>query len=47
MFIVGKLFNHKGHKGITPSSQSAIFKPFNSVILCVLCAFFENFVVKI
>ncbi len=47
MFIVDKLFYHKGHKDITQSSQSDFFKPFNFIFLCVLCAFFENSVVNI
>jgi hypothetical protein len=46
-FIVGILFYHKEHKDISQSSQSFIFKLFNSIILCVLCAFFENSVVNI
>jgi|CZCB01.1.fsa_nt_gi hypothetical protein len=47
MFILGKLFYHKEHKDVTQSSQSFIYMPFNFIILCVLCEFFENFVVNI
>jgi len=44
---LGCLFYHREHQVITQSPQSAIYGPFNFILLCVLCAFFENFVVNI